>query len=208
MGLAFLITGRDLQVLSERKVLKRDEYAALLDGEGVLRAAQAEAQRIVRDAVVQAEDACRQGYQKGLSLARAEYAQRVLEGAADAQRQLRALRATMANIVVKAVRQIVATVEPRDFMESALRRVDELTAAEQLGTVRVHPSQAAPMREALMRLRGDPRWKINLSLVADESAQPGSCTVQTASGTLELGLEEQLLAVRMLIERERGQRRV
>ncbi|MEK7890358.1 HrpE/YscL family type III secretion apparatus protein, partial [Burkholderia contaminans] len=31
MGLAFLITSDNLQLLSERKVLKEREYAALLD---------------------------------------------------------------------------------------------------------------------------------------------------------------------------------
>ena len=46
MGLAFLISTDHLQLLSERKVFKEAEYAALLDAAAVLDAARAEEVRI------------------------------------------------------------------------------------------------------------------------------------------------------------------
>ena len=50
MGLAFLITSDNLRLLSERKVLKEAEYAALLDAASVIETAQQEAARIVERA--------------------------------------------------------------------------------------------------------------------------------------------------------------
>lgn len=204
MGLAFLINAEDRRLLSERKVLKRDEYAAVLDADAVMQAARAEARSIVRGAAQQADEISRMGYEHGLARARSEYAQRLLEGAGESQLQLRALRASMANIIVKAVGQIVATADPKELVETALRRVDALIGDEQFATLRVHPSQAPLVHDVLGRLRDEPRWKVKLSIVADAALKEGACTVQTASGTLELGLQEQLQAVRRMVERERG----
>ena len=50
MGLAFLITTDKLQILSERKVLKQHEYAALLDATSILGNAQEERERLREDA--------------------------------------------------------------------------------------------------------------------------------------------------------------
>jgi type III secretion protein L len=50
MGLAFLITSDNLQILSERKVLKEAEYSALLEASSVIDAARTEAARMARQA--------------------------------------------------------------------------------------------------------------------------------------------------------------
>ncbi|HEY9063493.1 MAG TPA: HrpE/YscL family type III secretion apparatus protein, partial [Burkholderiaceae bacterium] len=77
MGLAFLITTENLQLLSERKVLKEAEYAALLDAGGVLEAARGEAARIAAQAQLAAQRAREAGHAEGLRLAKAEYAERL-----------------------------------------------------------------------------------------------------------------------------------
>jgi len=108
VGLAFLITSEKLQLLSERKVLKESEYASLLDAAAVIESSNAEARRIVREAQAQAEESRRRGYEAGRAEARAEYAQRLLAVAEDAQAEAHGLREVMAQLVVKAVSQFAA----------------------------------------------------------------------------------------------------
>ena len=76
MGLAFLITADNLQLLSERKVLKAHEYSALLDATAVLNAAQSEAKRVQADANASVRVRHRQGYDDGWAQAQADFAAR------------------------------------------------------------------------------------------------------------------------------------
>lgn len=201
MGLAFLITTENLQLLSERKVLKEAEYAALLDAEAVVDAARAEARRIVAQGTQQAEASRAKGYDAGLRQAQAEYARRLVSDAVAAEQQLHALRHSMAQIVVKALGQFIADRSPEELFEAALRRVDSLVRHEPYIAVHVAPDDEDRMRQVLERLRGEAQWTMNVSLAADPALAPGACLVQTASGTLEIGVDAQLEAFRKAVER-------
>jgi type III secretion protein L len=204
MGLAFLITSENLQLLSERKVLKEAEYAALLDASALVDTARQEARRIVQQAQQQADDSRRQGYEEGQRHAKAEYAQRLAADTLASQRQLHALRTAMAQIVVKAVGQFVGEVDPAVLFEAALLRVDSLVRHEPFITMRVAPVQEAALRQALARLGNATQGALNATVIADPSLPEGECVVQTASGSLEIGIGAQLEAFRRALERSGG----
>jgi type III secretion protein L len=93
---------------------------------------------------------------KGLQRAKAEYATQLVTDTMAAERQLHALRASMAQIVVKAVGQFIADADPAALFEAALLRVDTLIRNEPFITVRVAPAQEAALRESADRLRARP----------------------------------------------------
>ncbi|ADU39134.1 type III secretion system stator protein SctL [Variovorax paradoxus] len=200
MGLAFLITTDNLQLLSERKVLKENEYAALLEASEVVETARAEAGRMVEQAELTAEASRREGYDEGLRQAKAEYTKQMLSDAMAVERQLHALRTSMAQIVVKAVGQFLVESDPATLFRSALMRVETLLRAESFITVRVAPAQEAKMRETLHRLRTDSKWTTNVSIIPDADLAAGACTVQTSTGVLEIGVDAQLEAFRRAVE--------
>lgn len=202
MGLAFLISTDNVQLLTDRKLLKESEYKVLADGSAVVEAARQEARRVVRQSTQEADEARRQGYLDGLAQARAEYAERLLQDARDTGRQLQALRQVMAGIVVKAVRQLLVTADAQALLEAALRQVDGLVRHESFLTVWVAPVREAILRAALDRLRSDANWSnVNVSVMTDASMSPGSCIVQTPSGSMEIGLDAQLSALKKAVER-------
>jgi type III secretion protein L len=201
MGLAFLITTDNLQLLSERKVLKQAEYAALLNASDVVDAARTEARRIVHQAVRDAEESKRRGYEQGLQAAKAEYAQRLVSEALASERQLRNLRSSMAGMVVTAVGQFIAEVDPELLFEAALHRIDSLIRGEPFISVRVSPQSEPAVRGVLARLRGESDWTMNISVQVDSALPAGGCVVHTSSGTLEIGIEAQLDAFRRVVER-------
>jgi type III secretion protein L len=170
MGLAFLITTDNLQLLSERKVLKENEYAALLDAAAVVDTARKEAARIGQHAEQGAEASRRKGYEEGLAQAKAEYA-----------------------------RQLVSDSLAAALFHSALLRVEALLRAESLITVRVAPAQEADMRETLHRLRNDAHWAMGVTITPDPELPSGACVVQTSSGVLEIGVDAQLEAFRRVV---------
>ena len=196
MGLPFLITTDNLQLLSERKVLKESDYAALRDAKSVVEAAHREADNVARRAMREADASRRQGYQEGLERAKARHARELLSDAVAIERQLRALHSEMAQIVVKTVGQFVAGSERSALLESALLHVDTLIRSESAIHVRVDPALVQGMRAVLDGLHGDRREVANVRLVPDPSLAPGACIVQTAAGTLEIGVDAQLEAFR------------
>src|SRR5579864_5106954 len=101
MGLAFLITSDNLQLLSERKVLKEREYAALLDASAVIATARTEAERIV--AAAQREYEARQaaGYEEGVRRAQKTSAAQSYSQALAAAQTMESMKDAMAEIVVK-----------------------------------------------------------------------------------------------------------
>jgi type III secretion protein L len=200
MGLAFLITTDNLQLLSERKVLKENEYAALLDASAVVDTARREAVRITQHAEDGAEASRRKGYEEGLARARAEYATQLVAESIALERQLHALRTSMAQIVVKAVGQFLADADPAVLFRSALVRVEALLRAESFITVRVAPAQEAHMRETLHRLRSDANWNMAMTITPDPDLPAGACMVQTSTGVLEIGVDAQLEAFRRAVE--------
>jgi len=200
MGLAFLISTDNMQLLSERKVFKEAEYAALLDAAAVLDAARNEATRIGAQAAHEAALALEQGHAEGLRRAQAEHAQALAADALATQRQLQALRAAMAQIVVRAVGQFMAEVDPARLLESALRRVDALLRTEPFVALRVAPAQEAGLRRALAALGQDAGWALAAAVTADPGLADGNCIISTASGTLEIGVDAQLEAFRKAVE--------
>jgi type III secretion protein L len=201
MGLAFLITTDNLQLLSERKVLKEAEYAALLDATQVIGVAQQEARRIAEQAEAAAAQRERKGYEAGLERAKAEYAQQLVSEALATERQLRALRESMAAIVVKAIGHFMADADPAAQLEAALLRVDSLIRREPFVTVRVAPAHEAVLRGVIARLRDEAQWTMTIAVQPDATLVDGACVLHTPSGTLEIGLEAQLEAIRKAVER-------
>lgn len=205
MGLAFLITTEHLQLLSERKVLKEAEYAALLDAQAVVDTARREAQRIVREANSQAAEMRRRGHQEGLEEAKGVYADRLMEVAMGSRQQLQALRDSMVGLVTKAIQQFVLETDASELFEAALVRVDALIRHEPYISVHVAPEQEAAFRQALGRLKDEAGWIANVSVQADPALAEGSCVMHTASGTLEIGVDAQLQAFQRAIERSAPQ---
>ncbi|NRF69412.1 type III secretion system stator protein SctL [Aquincola sp. S2] len=192
MGLAYLITSDRLQLLCERKVLKEAEYSALLDSARLIETARAEAARITTAASQQAAQARRDGYAAGLREAKAAHADRLLSVAADDHARLGRMREAMAHLVVRAMSQILADIDPARLYETALQRVQELLRAEAQAVVRVAPAGEPALRAAVARLREGAGWAINLSVHADASLPAGGCVLVTAAGTLDIGIESQL----------------
>jgi type III secretion protein L len=200
MGLAFLISTENLQLMSERKVLKQAEYAALLDATALVEAARAEAARIVTQAKHDAAKARDAGHAEGVRRAQAEQAQRLTTEALATQRQLQGLRSAMAAIVVKTVGRFMTEADPAALLEAALQRVDGLIRNEPFITMRIAPDQEAAVQRALARLGNAAEWPLKVAVTIDPALPAGACIVGTASGTLEIGLEAQLDAFRKAVE--------
>lgn len=217
MGLAFLITGENLQMLSERRVLKEHEYSALLDANSIVTTAKKEAERIVADAEERKERMLRQGYNEGYERGEREGAARAFAAALDTAHALALSRRKMADMVVRGLRELVGEFERERIFELALKRIDTFVRDEAFLVVRVAPDSVEVMKQAVANRREATANEANeahvdtaalraqaIRVVADASLGNDDCVVETPAGSIDARLSTQIDAIRTAIEARRG----
>ena len=214
MGLAFLITSENLQMLSERRVLKEHEYAALLDANSIVLTAKKEAERIVADAQRHKDETLRRGYDEGFARGEREGAERAAAAALDTAHALALSREKMADMVVRGLRALVGEFERERIFEVALRRIDAFVRDEAFLVVRVAPDSVDAMKQAVAHHREAMAGEAHAAaaavraqavrVVADTSLGSGDCIVETPAGSIDARLSTQIDAIRSAIEARRG----
>lgn len=214
MGLAFLITSEKLQILSERRVLKENEYSALLDASSIITTAQQEAERIVREAERRKEEMMRQGYDEGFARGESEGAKRAFAATLDTAQALAFARTTMADMVVRALHGLVGEFERERIFTLALQRIDALVRDEAFLIVRVAPASIEVMKNALAQHRDAHADEVHeadaqsrrqaVRVVPDPSLAEDDCIVETPAGSIDARLTTQIDAVRAAIEARRA----
>lgn len=216
MGLAFLITGENLQMLSERRVLKEHEYSALLDANSIVTTAKKEAERIVADAERRKEEMLRQGYEEGFERGEREGAARAFAAALDTAHALALSRRKMADMVVRGLRELVGEFERERIFELALKRIDAFVRDEAFLVVRVAPDSVDVMKQAVANRREAMANESHahadaaalraqaIRVVADASLGNDDCVVETPAGSIDARLSTQIDAIRAAMEARRG----
>lgn len=200
MGLAFLITAEHLHLLSERKVLKADEYGALLDANEVIGAAQREASRVRKDADRDAQQRLRDGYHKGWREAQAEHAKRHLAQAWANEHAVYVQREAMARLVVETLAQSLGELPPTLRYEAVLRRLEVMWANEPVVTLWVAAGAREEAETALRRVLDGTRHAGQVHVMVDDTLSGDECRLQTAAGRVEMGLQAQIEALRRALQ--------
>lgn len=200
MGLAFLITAEHLHLLSERKVLKADEYGALLDANEVIGAAQREASRVRKDADRDAQQRLRDGYHKGWREAQAEHAKRHLAQAWANEHAVYVQREAMARLVVETLAQSLGELPPALRYEAVLRRLEVMWANEPVVTLWVAAGAREEAETALRRVLDGTRHAGQVHVMVDDTLSGDECRLQTAAGRVEMGLQAQIEALRRALQ--------
>ncbi|RDU98065.1 type III secretion system stator protein SctL [Trinickia dinghuensis] len=214
MGLAFLITSENLQMLSERRVLKEHEYSALLDANSIVLTAKKEAERIVADAERRRDEMRRQGYDEGFARGEREGAERAVAATLDTAHALALSRAKMADMVVRGLRELVGEFERERIFELALKRIDAFVRDEAFLVVRVAPDAVDAMKQTVADHRNAMTDEAHAAesalraqavrVVADASLGSGDCIVETPAGSIDARLSTQIDAIRSAIGMRRG----
>jgi type III secretion protein L len=202
MGLAVLIDSEKLRLLSERRVIKAAEYALLLDAQAALDAAREEARRMAGEARRVIEEHCRMGYEQGVEHGRQAWAQRLCEAALDSHATLQQLKSTVADVVVRAVREIVQTLDPGELWAATFARVEPMVRDQATIKVRVAPQEGEAAYNALLATCG--HLHAALRFEPDASLGKGVCVIETPGGTVEAGLESQLELLREVLSKWDG----
>lgn len=178
--------------------IARDEAAR------IVAAARAEADTIRAGAQDEFDTGQRRGYEAGRQDALAHWYRETAESLARRRDLEMSLRRRMADIVVLAVENIVASERPEALFARAADSVDRIVDASCHLRVRVHPDQHALAAAAFERAaagwqeRGRP---VPITVIADRALTPGACVCETDIGLIDASLGAQIDAVRLAVTR-------
>jgi type III secretion protein L len=195
MGLAVLIDRQTLRVAHHGKVVKREDFAALLSAQELTRKAEDAAQTLLAHARQRYEQERAQGYRDGLAQAQAEFAASLLAAAAKQTQALGALESRIVGVVMRALRGILQHMDERALLEQALRRVAAALKGDRFVVLRVCPRQESAARAALQAVVQELGAPDLVEVRADAALQPGACIVESDSAVVDASLEPQLAAI-------------
>ncbi|AOB32413.1 hypothetical protein AKI39_19330 [Bordetella sp. H567] len=192
---------RHARVTPVGKIVRRAEHLALLDAQGVLAQARADAARIVE----QARDVYRserdRGYAEGRQSAQAEEAAAMMRISQRTSAYLKEVERDMVDVVAASLRKIVGEFDAPDRILAVVRGGLALLRQQKNVLLRVHTDDAAFVRQHMQMLLSQFPSVDYIDVVADDRYARGACRIETPIGTIETSLDRQLDVLQHALER-------
>jgi flagellar biosynthesis/type III secretory pathway protein FliH len=192
---------RDLQLATAGPVIKRAAWESLQHAHAGLALIEQLRAKIERETAVQRDAAVAAGHAEGRRAGLAELA-------IELDRINRVNRDLLANgheRVVELALAIVARIAPKldigQLLPALVHAAVAEVQAEQVLQVRVAPSAAEAVEADLARLRSDNPQIAAFQIVADDALAARGCVLQSESGRVEAGFDEQLAAIAEALRR-------
>jgi flagellar assembly protein FliH len=186
---------RDLKLAVSGPVIKRAAWQSLERADAALALLDELRGKVEREAVALRESAAAAGHAEGRRAGLAEVA-------VELDRIHTTNRALLANEdarIVELALAIVARIAPRlDVNQLLPPLIDAAVAeiqAEQVLQIRVAPEVVPAVEADLHRLRADHPHIVAFQVIADDTLAATDCVLQSESGRVEAGLDEQLAAI-------------
>jgi|HubBroStandDraft_1064217.scaffolds.fasta_scaffold22312_4 type III secretion protein L len=199
MGLVFLIDRPGYRLAADRKVLKHSE-ATMVEQ---ITQAYVRAQSEINDTLTNLESVCARATEEaqrtGLAEAAREAAQRWTVAEIDRLALLKAMQPMLADMVVDAVALLAKGIDREAVLARSLELLQRSLCNASWARLRVHPAAVRTMDAALARFSRDTGLGKLAGVVADESLPEDGCVLESEFGTVDVGLDTQVEAIRVAV---------
>ena len=191
----FRLAKSQLEFVENRAILPAREYAALVEAEGLIEAARAEAEWIRREAEEEYARRRAEGYETGLEKGKAEIAERMVDYMGRSAAYFSKVEGVLIDVVMRAARRVIGEFDQKEVVERVVRRALEATRNEGHVTVRVAPALADDLKSRIGNILGEfPKVEF-LEVVPDSRVPEGGCILETELGFVDASLETQFKAI-------------
>lgn len=197
-----LLKKNDFAVVSDRRLVKAADAAAVASAAETVAAAEAEAARIREEAKAAFEAEKKRGYEKGLEDGNLEIAIRRLDLVDSSVRFMESVEGKMADIVMKALRSCVAEIGDREMVVQIVRKtMAAVIRTQKHATVRVAPEMLDSVKSRMAQLRHDYPSLDSFDVIEDERLKGPACILETEAGVADASVETQLAAIEKSLAR-------
>ncbi len=186
------MSGAVLQQRPHGPVIRADELGLWTQSASLLAAAQAEAAAILDQAAAAHRAEQERGYKEGVDAAAADIATRLAELTAREGATLAEIEATLPDLVGAILDRILGEGDRTLMLQQAVRTALAQRSWKGAATLRIAPVDEPAVRAALA---DDPRLAA-IAVEAFANQPQGTCVFDCDHGSIELGIEAQLRAIR------------
>lgn len=192
-----LIPANELQGRFKPKgrVVSGKQVGAWHDAQGLLSAAQKQADAIVGGAQKAFDDECRRGYEKGLDMARAEEAEKMIDMVDQVVTYFGKVENEVVSLVTNAIRKIIEGFDDSERVILVVKNALSVVRAQKQVVLRVNPSQIEHVRSRLNELLALYPGVGYLDVMADARLASDACVLESEMGLVEASLEGHIQAV-------------
>lgn len=188
------------------RVLRADEVGAWADAEAMLTAARAQADAIVAGAQDALEQARQRGYAEGLTQARMEQAEKMIDTVSRTVDYFAKVETDMVALVMASVRKIMGDFDDRQRVVIAVKSALSVVRNQKQMTLRVHPQQVEAVRAHINELLAAYPGVGYLDIVPDGRLKSEACILESEIGMVEASVEGQITALQGAFEKVLGSR--
>ena len=189
-------------ILSDRRLVKAADIAVVKQAGEIVDAAEAEAAAIHEQAQKDAEEKCREGYEKGLADGKMEIAMQKMDLVDSSVKFMESVEGKMADIVMKALKSCVMEIGDREMVVNIVRKtMAAVIRTQRHVTLKVAPEMAQVVKERVAALRTDYPTVESFDVVEDSRLKGPACILETEAGVADASVDTQLAAIEKSLAR-------
>lgn len=177
------------------KVLSAEQVRVWMEAQGLLQQAREEAARIRAEAEQAYEAEKQRGYEEGLSMARMDEAERLIENASRTVDYFASIEQKIVTLVMNAIRRIMADFDDTTRVIAVVQSGLSVMRNQKQLTLRLSPEHANTVRERAQQLLERFPGVGMMDIVPDNRLKGDAAILESEMGVVEASVELQLKAI-------------
>ena len=197
-----LVNKQNLQLVSDRRLVKAADMATAQTATEIIAAAEAEAARIREEAKVAFEEEKKKGYEKGLADGKLEISMQKLDLVDSSVAFMESVEDKMADVVLKALKSCVVEIGDKEMVMQIVRKtMNAVIRTQRQVTLKVAPELVETVRARVAEFRTAYPTVETFDVVEDPRLKGPACILETEAGVADASVETQLAAIEKSLKR-------
>jgi len=184
------------ELAPNQQVVKASEFTTFLEGGAILAQARKEREAILAEAREAAAAEKQRGYAEGVMEGKMQAAEQMVATVERSVRYLGEIEASMVEIVLSAVRNIIGEIDDKDRIKGVVRKVLGTARDQKRVLLRVSRADEENLKAGLDGILRDFPGITYIDIESDTRLQQGDCILETEIGVVEATLESQIESVK------------
>ena len=197
-----LVKKNELEIVSSGRLVKAEDVAAVRSAGEIIAAAEAQAEKLRKDALTAYEAEKRRGFEEGLQDGLKKVVEDKLDFAYESAAYMESVEGKLADIVIKALKKCVSQVGDRTLVVEIVRKAMKAVIRNQRQiTLKVAPDMVDTVKSRLDEILSDYPALERVDVVEDSRLKGPAAIIETEAGVADASVDTQLAAIESSIRK-------
>lgn len=197
-----LVKKNELEIVSSGRLVKAEDVAAVRSALDIIAAAEAQADKLRKDALTAYEAEKRRGFEEGLQDGLKKVVEDKLDFAYESAAYMESVEGKLADIVIKALKKCVSQTGDRTLVVEIVRKAMKAVIRNQRQiTLKVAPDMVDTVKARLDEILSDYPALERVDVVEDSRLKGPAAIIETEAGVADASVDTQLAAIESSIRK-------